>query len=1430
MESAFDNLENAINNLAKKYQGGEIDVYCDDSAKEYQEKYDSAISMTQEYLKIIRDQLKQETTTRDDTFSHFNNSNNSGTDTSNSYKADNTLRPPLINSDFSAVRVTQWVEQFKAFWAASRFENAPQQVQQQYFLAFLEGDLKTRIQVQMSGLTRVMDEEDGGIFLIRQEFQLKYPIFSTRIDFFSLEQKEDESSLSFSARLEETGAEAALHELTVEEIMMHRIIEGLRDTVIRDRLLKLQDKTKKTFIEEMRLYDSACSNVTKLEGQRINKTHGKGGTITEEEMWEKHLCFRCGSDQHYADNCKYINSICRKCNRKGHLEKVCMGKQGLKYDKKKHQNRKKKPNYNRNTTTQDEEEEEYENDSRCSSPYGSVRSSYGRDSDDEENKTSSIKCFATSNGRKPVPMIKMKFNPMDNHGTPFEHEAMCDSGSERSIFPYHLIKKYGLKTKESTEKILAANESRVDCSGRIDIYVENDKHGAKINALVSKDVNTILISWHDMINLGVLHPEFPNACYKTSEETFNQDRYNKLLTEYKDVLCDELSNRPIKGPKMHLDIDPKVTPKKFLRARPIPKNFEKKAREFIDNMIEKDIIGKLEEPSDWLSPGMFLIKPNGELRLVVDFTISGLNGALKRNVHPFPSSKQIMENIGPDEKWFLTADCPHGYFQIALDEESQKATAFLLPFGSYYFKRSPLGLSPSGDEFCERTDEAIHGLEGTQKIVDDVLIGAATPKILLDRFEQLLRRCREHQITLSIKKLKVGKAVKFAGFMVTENGISPSPDRIEALKKFPEPKDVSAVRSFLGLSQQMASFVPDLAQVTAPLRGLLKKDTAFVWLQEHQNSFEKTKEILISDLIVKPFDPNLQTELLTDASKLHGLGYALMQIGPDGKRRLIQCGSRSLNKHENNYAVIELECLAIQWAILKARHFLLGTKFKVLTDHRPLVGIFGKSLDNIPNTRIQRFRLKLMDYRFTVEWRSGKTNMIADALSRFPVFKENENTDMENQSSNPTLIFALYEDPNLSNIHEAAQNDKDYLEIIEAINNGKNIKNLPPAHPAKLYGNIFNELSVQDGIIIRNDSQIIVPKAERNHILDLIHIPHCGITKTKEQQRQLYYWPQIGKDIERICSQCEECQKYQQSQQKEPLLYTTPFKPMSHISMDLGQQDGNDYLIIADNYSGYIWAKKMRNYTAPMVIGQLEDCFMEYGYPLYMRSDNGPPFNSTEFKEYCRQKKIKYDPSSPYFPSSNGFAENSVKIAKNLIKKCHGNYQNFKRSLLEFRNTPRQDGYSPAQMMFGRRQRTRLPALPQAYDPIDWEIAEEKRAMGREKMKENHDKSAKSLQPLNIGQKVRLQNPLSKIWDKTGTINDVRQNGRSYEIQLKSGKNILRNRHFIKPITHFQEEQNREEITKSSDFNSKECDEMAVRRKSARIEKQKKQNSHSVQL
>ena len=155
-----------------------------------------------------------------------------------------------------------------------------------------------------------------------------------------------------------------------------------------------------------------------------------------------------------------------------------------------------------------------------------------------------------------------------------------------------------------------------------------------------------------------------------------------------------------------------------------------------------------------------------------------------------------------------------------------------------------MGLTSSGDEFCAGTDKALAGILGVFKLVDDILLVGDDVHQLLERIKAVFKRCSEHKITLSSSKYQIGREVKFAGYIVSDEGTRPDPEKVAAISEFPEPENLTDLRSFLGLANQFSDFSPDLRHAMEPMKGLLQKKNAFVWNQDHTASMKEVKKII----------------------------------------------------------------------------------------------------------------------------------------------------------------------------------------------------------------------------------------------------------------------------------------------------------------------------------------------------------------------------------------------------------------------------------------------------------------------------------------------------------------------------------------------------------------------------------------------------------
>ena len=225
------------------------------------------------------------------------------------------------------------------------------------------------------------------------------------------------------------------------------------------------------------------------------------------------------------------------------------------------------------------------------------------------------------------------------------------------------------------------------------------------------------------------------------------------------------------------------------------------------------------------------------------------------------------------------------------------------------------------------------------------------------------------------------REVEYLGYVVSVDGISADKKKVKAVQEFPQPRDVKSLRSFLGLASYYRSrFIPKFSSVAGPLYPLTKKDAVYEWDKGCQEAFEKLKQLLTEAPVLAFPDFSREFILETDTSGA-GLGAVLAQKGEDGASRPIAHASRTIQPHERNYGVTELEALAIVWSVKHFRHYLYGHRCEVFTDHEAL-----KSLLNTPHPsgKLARWGLAIQELDLHIHYRPGKKNMDADALSHSP--------------------------------------------------------------------------------------------------------------------------------------------------------------------------------------------------------------------------------------------------------------------------------------------------------------------------------------------------------------------------------------------------------------------------------------------------------------
>ena len=341
--------------------------------------------------------------------------------------------------------------------------------------------------------------------------------------------------------------------------------------------------------------------------------------------------------------------------------------------------------------------------------------------------------------------------------------------------------------------------------------------------------------------------------------------------------------------------------------------------------------------------------------------LTRLNRYVKRPIYPVRSPHDAVASIGTDAFWITTMDAKMGYFQVKIADEDQDLKCFITPWDRFTFKRTPMGLVSSGDENNRRGDQALGDSPRTVKIVDDDLAYDAYKDHLVHVIT-ILQCCDQYGIILNADKFRFAQDnVDFCGYTITAEGYTADTRKVKAIADFPRPQNLTDLRLFMGLTNQLGGFSSAIADALQPLRDLLKPRNEWHWSQQYDEAFKKVKGCLISPPDLAFFDPTLPSMLQTDASRTNGFGFVLLQRHGE-VWKLVQGGSRFLTDAESRYAVIEMKLAAVLWAVMKCGTYLTGLPhFDLIVDHRLLVPILNsKLLSEIENPRLQRIREKTM--------------------------------------------------------------------------------------------------------------------------------------------------------------------------------------------------------------------------------------------------------------------------------------------------------------------------------------------------------------------------------------------------------------------------------------------------------------------------------------
>ena len=1026
---------------------------------------------------------------------------------------------------------------------------------------------------------------------------------------------------------------------------------------------------------------------------------------------------------------------------------------------------------------------------------------------------------------------------------PKEVKCVSDTGAQSCLMGLKVLWQLGLNKSDLVpvqRQMHAANDEEIQLIGAIFLELRGiddvgTPHAAHVMAYVSPSTDNFYLSRSAMEQLKIIpstfpqvgaaaaiteppvHPKAECGCPTRSQPparpnalpfeatTENTEKMREwLLDRYAASTFNICPHQPLPamtGPPMTIRVSPDATPVASTRPVRVPIHW----REAVNDQLERDVALEVIEkvppntPVTWMHNMVLTAKPDGTPRRTVD--LQTLNKVSVRETHhTVPPAKQA--RAVPKGQLKTVTDAWNGYHSIEICPEDRDKTTFITENGRYRYCRAPMGFLASGDAYTHRYDLIVADVPRLTKCVDDALLyddiedrGGHWWRVI-----DYLIKVGENGVILNPgRKFQFAKEeVDYTAFRISLSDVKPLPKYLQAIEEFPRPKNITDIRAWFGLVNQVSHY-GQIKEMMAPFKALLSPKTIFRWTDELEAAFQNSKAAIIAAIEqgVEIFDPARRTCLQTDYS-CTGLGYWLRQkycecpsMTPDCCQdgwRITLAGSRFLREAERRYAPIEGECLAVAWALEDTRWFTMGCdELVIVTDHKPLTKILGdRSLDAMTNPRLFRLKQRTMMWRYSIFHVAGKANPAADATSRNPAVTEEEAlsvirlhgiTDgMEAEvvagtrsGAKKTRVVTW------ASLQQATKADHDLQILQAAVTSGFPDARANLSASIQEYWQYRDDLSIVDGVIMLGQ-RMIIPTELRTTVLQALHGAHQGVSGMKSRAQDSVFWPGISLAIDQVRGQCAICCQMAPSQPHlPPTTPTAPTYPFQRIAADYFALGGIKYLVIVDRFTGWphiCRAQKSHEATgASGLVRALKVIFATFGAPEEVSSDGGPEFSAAETQDFLSRWGVHHRLSSAYNPRSNGRAEVAVKSMKRLLKDNTGiggslDDDRVVAGLLQYRNTPDPDtGMSPSQILFGRALRDRIPIPARSavfQNPHISPIWRETWAAREDALRERFGKQTNSIRrgtralaPLSGGEKVIIQNshgPHPNKWDRTGVV------------------------------------------------------------------------------
>nr|AAX95140.1 retrotransposon protein, putative, Ty3-gypsy sub-class [Oryza sativa Japonica Group]ABA92431.1 retrotransposon protein, putative, Ty3-gypsy subclass [Oryza sativa Japonica Group] len=830
---------------------------------------------------------------------------------------------------------------------------------------------------------------------------------------------------------------------------------------------------------------------------------------------------------------------------------------------------------------------------------------------------------------------------------------------------------------------LTRNKGVIDCASRT-ITLTNDR-GEKITFLSPASQKSVA-----SLNQAAIVGQT-----ETVEKSPRKLEDIPIVQEYPEVFLEDLTTMPPKREiEFRIDLAPGTAPI-YKRPYRMAANELAEVKKQVDEQLQKGYIRPSTSP--WGAPVIFVEKKYKTKRMCVDYR--ALN-------------------------------------ELRIREEDIPKTAFTTRYRLFECTVMSFGLTNAPAFFMNLMNKVF--MEFLDKFVvvfiDDILIYSKSEEEHEQHLRLVLEKLKEHQLYAKFSKCDFWLSeVKFLGHIISAQGVAVDPSNVESVTKWTPPKTVSQIRSFLGLAGYYRRFIENFSKIARPMTQLLKKDEKFKWSAECNQSFEELKKRLVSAPILILPDQTKDFQVYCDASR-QGLGCVLMQ-----EDRVVAYASRQLRPHETNYPTHDLELAVVVHALKIWRHYLIGNRREVYTDHKSLKYIFTQPDLNL---RQRRWLELIKDYDMGIHYHLGKANVVADALSRKSYCNALCTEDMCGKLQQDLehlnlgivehgYVAALEARPTLVDQVRAAQvNDPEIAELKKNTRVGKARDFHEDEHGTIWLG---ERLCVPDDKELKD---LILTEAHQTQ-----YSIHPGSTKMYQDLKEKFWWASMRREIAGFVALCDVCQRVKAEHQRpagllQPL--QIPEWKWEEIGMDFitglpRTSSGHDSIwVVVDRLTKVAhFIPVHTTYTGKRLAElYLARIMCLHGVPKKIVSDRGSQFTSKFWQKLQEELGTRLNFSTAYHPQTDGQTERVNQILEDMLRACALDFGGAWDKSLPYAEFSYNNSYqaslqmAPFEALYRRKCRT----------PLFWDQTGEHQLFGTEVLTEAEEKVRTVRERLRIAQ------------------------------------------------------------------------------------------------